>query len=71
MTELAQHGAVANHGAPPSRVAIVAPTSLLFGLARMYQTCRELAGGTRDVRVFRSRAAAAAWLDTPRPTPPS
>jgi hypothetical protein len=47
----------------PSRLAIVAPNDELYGLARMYQTFRELDPRTkRMVRVFRSETSALTWL---------
>jgi hypothetical protein len=46
-----------------SRLAIVAASDLHFGLARMYQSQRELAThGTREVRVFREAKCAREWL---------
>jgi hypothetical protein len=42
------------------RRAIVAPTDLLFGLARMYASHAERGGG--QIHVFRDRAAAEGWL---------
>ncbi len=48
----------------PTRFAIVAAGDLEFGLARMYATYRGLQErGTKEVRVFRSRGEALAWLD--------
>lgn len=48
----------------PNRVtqmAIVAPTEVAFGLARMYQTLAD--GMKTEVKVFRDVAEARAWLD--------
>lgn len=46
-----------------SRLAIVAASDLFFGLARMYQSQREMAtDGRKEVRVFRDRKAAEEWL---------
>jgi hypothetical protein len=45
---------------PPSKIAIVAPTDLLFGTARMYEAFVD--AGERQVRAFRSVGEARAWL---------
>jgi hypothetical protein len=45
-----------------SRVAIVADQDGIYGLARMYQTHREISGWVRSVRVFREVDAASDWL---------
>ena len=46
-----------------SRLAIVAPADLLFGLSRMFQTHRELSPqSARDVGVFRTIEEALAFL---------
>ena len=46
-----------------SRLAIVAPQDIAFGLGRMYQVFRELSpGSTKKVGVFRSLREASAWL---------
>jgi hypothetical protein len=46
-----------------SRFAIVAPSDLHFGLARMYGSYRNLhATGTKQVNVFRSMEEAECWL---------
>ena len=46
-----------------SRLAIVAPGDLTFGMARRYQTYRELTpGSTKAVGVFRTRQEALQWL---------
>jgi hypothetical protein len=51
-----------------SRVAIVAATNHAYGLARMYQTYRELDPRTnRDIEVFRTLAAARAYLQVDGP----
>ena len=47
---------------PESRRAFLAPTDLAFGMARMYQTFAELSTAG-NVRVFRNRADAIAWLN--------
>ena len=46
--------------APATRRAIVAPTDLAFGMARMFATYAGQA--SQDVRVFRDMALAEAWL---------
>jgi hypothetical protein len=43
-----------------SRVAIVAPTDLLFGIARLFEMSGESSGW--DARVFRSMDEARTWL---------
>lgn len=43
------------------RVAIVAPSDVVFGMARMYEAFRS--ESPEQVRVFRDRAAAEAWLE--------
>lgn len=57
----------------PSRLAIVAPEDLAYGLGRMYQSHRDrLKRSTKDVGVFRTLAEAWAFLnvkDAP-PLPP-
>lgn len=45
---------------PPTRLAIVAPSDELFGMARMYQILRTDAPG--QVEVFRGRQEALRWL---------
>jgi hypothetical protein len=45
----------------PWRVAIVAPKTVVYGLARMYELLRE--GSPEHVEVFRDLAAAEQWLD--------
>ena len=51
---------------PPAfvaKLAIVAPSDLIFGMGRMYQAYRELTpGSTKAVGVFRTRAEALEWL---------
>jgi len=48
---------------PDSRRALVADSPLGFGLWRVYQTVRSLRGD-KNIRVFRSRTDALAWLLT-------
>ena len=46
-----------------SKFAIIAPDDLAYGLGRMYQTHRGLAGGPRkEVAVFRTVRDGLAWL---------
>jgi len=46
-----------------SRLAIVAPNALVFGLGRMYQAYRSISpGSTKEVGVFRTLAEARAFL---------
>ncbi len=47
-----------------ARLAVVAPQDYVFGLARMYETLR--GGAPGQIRVFRDRAAAEAWLGLAR-----
>jgi len=48
----------------PSKLAVVAPDDMAFGLNRMYEAYRERAeGSTRIVSVFRQFDDAWAWLD--------
>ena len=44
------------------RVALVAPTDVAFGMARMYQSIRASGGAPSEHRVFREMAEARAWL---------
>src|SRR5262245_12015637 len=65
--QLAQ--AAATHDAPGhvARLAIVAPTDLLYGLARLYASYRSaLAASTTQVGVFRTLAEAHAFLERRR-----
>ena len=45
-----------------SRRAIVAMNPLTYGLARMFQTYRELARGEERIRVFKNMEDALVWL---------
>ena len=47
-------------GVAATRTAIYSPRDLPFGLARVYEVLAE--GSPEDVRVFRDRSAAEAWL---------
>jgi hypothetical protein len=54
---------VAGNGifSPNSRQAILASSSLVYGLARMFQILREMKG-EEGIRVFRDRDEALAWV---------
>ena len=54
--------AVRNFFAPQSRRCLVAPTSEIFGLARMFQLFREVNGAPEQMRIFRNREEAMLWL---------
>ena len=61
--ELASVAASMDTSENVSKLAIVAPQSLLFGLGRMYQSFREFSKGSkRDIKVFRSLQEALDWL---------
>ncbi len=45
-----------------ARRCIVAPTAEIFGLARMFQTFRELSGGEEEIQIFKDRNEALQWL---------
>ncbi len=55
----------------PSRLAIVAPSPLAFGLGRMYEAYRSgVPGSTKQVGVFRTRVDALSFLGQPRAAEP-
>jgi len=61
--DLAKLSARMSRGAPQSRMAIVAPDDLSFGLGRMFDMCRgTVAPGLKPVGVFRTMPEALAWL---------
>lgn len=63
MIQLASLAASTDQPDKPSRLAIVAPETLHYGLGRMYQAYRELdPRSTKVVRVFRSMDEALGWL---------
>jgi len=65
--ELAQEAADADLGHPPSRLAIIAPSDITFGLGRMFQAHRQLNPRSRkQVGVFRTEAEALAYLGLAR-----
>ena len=51
-----------------SRRAVVVPTELGYGMARMFELL--LGGGAGEVRVFYSLKDAEAWVDPDKPDPP-
>jgi hypothetical protein len=61
--DLAELSARMSRGAPRSKMAIVAPDDLAFGLGRMFDQYRESAApGLKPVGVFRTMPEALAWL---------
>ena len=61
--DLAELSAEMGRTAPKSRMAIVAPDDLSFGLGRMFDAYREgAAPGLKPVGVFRTLPEALAWL---------
>ena len=61
---LASESAATDPPETPTKFAIVAGEELAFGLARMYQTYRELEPkSTKEVRVFRTLAEAMVYLN--------
>jgi hypothetical protein len=46
---------------PPSRIAVMAPADVTFGLARMFQVFRNQKG--QQYKVFRTEPEAMAWLE--------
>jgi len=61
--EMAGMAAAMDAAGAPTRLAIVAESDPHFGLARMYQTFREVhPKSTREVRVFRSYDEALRWV---------
>jgi hypothetical protein len=59
LRDLAHHVSVADQRAAV-RLAVVAPQEVMFGMARLYAAHRE--PSPMEVRVFRDRAEALAWL---------
>jgi hypothetical protein len=65
--DLAELAARMNDGVPPTKLAIVAPDDLAFGLGRMFDTCRDsVAPGQKLVGVFRTMPEAMAFLGIDR-----
>jgi hypothetical protein len=61
--DLAELSARMSRGAPLSKMAIVAPGDLSFGLGHMYDMCRDtVAPGLKPIGVFRTMPEALAWL---------
>jgi hypothetical protein len=61
--DLAELAAEMGRGAPRSKMAIVAPDDLAFGLGRMFEAFRESAApGIKPVGVFRTVPEALEWL---------
>ncbi len=61
--ELAELSAHMDARSTPTRFAIVAPSTIAFGLAKMFQAQRDLQKrSTKDVGVFRTRSEALAFL---------
>jgi hypothetical protein len=59
-----------DRGSGRTKLAIIAPGTLSYGLGRMYQTYRELdRRSTKDVGVFRTCEQAWEWLGMERPFP--
>jgi len=42
--------------------AVIAPDPVVFGLSRMFETFRDISGGTEQIRVFKDRNEAMLWL---------
>jgi hypothetical protein len=59
LRDLAQHVAASDRR-PGVRLAVVAPTDVMFGMARLYSAHRE--PSTMEVAVFRDLTEAHAWL---------
>ena len=61
--ELAELSAHMDPDDPPTRFAIVAPSTIAFGLAKMFQAQRDLQPKSKkEVGVFRTRTEALAFL---------
>ncbi len=68
---LAELAAKADKPGPPSRLAIIAPSPLTFGMGRMYEGYRDgVPGSTKQVGVFRTRAEALEFLARPKAAEP-
>ena len=66
--DLARYSASMDAEEPASKMAIVAPGDLAFGLGRMYATNRAMnTQSTKHVSVFRTRAAALEFLGISEP----
>lgn len=72
LNQLAVESARSDGPDNPSRLVIVAPQNLIFGLCKMYVSLRKAApGASREVAAFRSRKEAERWLDFSQTTAPS
>jgi hypothetical protein len=61
--ELASLSASMDSSEHKTKLAIVAPVSLYYGLARMYQSFREFTkGSNKEINVFHSQKEAMEWL---------
>lgn len=49
-----------------SRIAFVAPQTLVFGMARMFETYYSMVDNPAETRVFKNRTEALEWLSEPR-----
>ena len=64
LKKLAGVAAASDRPDKPTKLAIVAPRDLHFGLGRMYESFREcLPQSVREIGVFHTRAEAEHWLD--------
>ena len=64
LKKLAGVAAASDRSDNPTKLAIVAPKDLHFGLGRMYESFREcIPQSVREISVFHSRAEAEQWLD--------
>jgi hypothetical protein len=62
--ELAELAAKMDASGPPTRFAIVAPSTIAFGLAKMFEAQRDLqVGSQKEVGVFRTRPEALRFLE--------
>lgn len=61
--EVAEERKMSHAGQPPVKSAFYCDKFVGFGIARMYEALME--GSTIDVRAFRTRDEAAAWLGVP------
>jgi len=69
VSELAEYSSQMDEPDPPTKLAIVVINDYQYGLGRMYQTFREMAGqSTKNVGVFRSRQEALNWLELKVPS---
>ena len=53
---------------PHTRIAVVVQRKDVFGMLRMYETFRELAGIDQRIRLFETAEAAMAWLEERAPS---